>query len=230
MRYTTVIKTLSMKHIILAFAFFLSLPSLALAQAPVPQEQQDELSQIIDEVEAAVLNQDADGLSSLLAPGIDAVVAEELNFALTTERDVLSFIIANLDFTTIDEAHVRANGNYSIRVESPNGNWNKSGLGVYFVFEEADGSYLISDTNLNKAVSSINIGAFFEDYGSLIGGVLIFMLVGTAFWLWMLVDLIQRDVPNKALWAIIMIFAGVLGSIIYFFAVRMPHIKGKPTS
>ena len=219
-----------MKRFFLALALLLSLPSLALAQAPVPQEQQDELTLIVDQIEVAVFNQDTETISSLLSPALDPMVANEITTNLTSVADVESFMIGILDFEAIDDTHVRANSNYSIEVRGPNGNWNKSGLGVYFVFEETNGSYLISDTNLNKAVGSIDIASFFSDYGALIGGLFIFMLIGTAFWVWMLVDLIQRDIPNKALWVIVLVFTGVLGAIIYFFAVRMPHKRNQATS
>ena len=51
--------------------------------------------------------------------------------------------------------------------------------------------------------------------------ILIFALsIGTAiFWLWMLIDLIKRETTDKALWAVLMLFAGIIGSIIYFFSV-----------
>lgn len=214
-----------MKQTLLALAMLLSLPSLALAQAPVPQETQDELTVVVDQIEVAVFNQDTETLSSLFAPGLDPIVADEIITNLTSVADVESFMIGNLNFEAIDEAHVRVNSNYSIEVRGPNGNWNKSGLGVYFVFEETDGSYLISDTNLNKAVGPIDIAGFFSDYGALIGGIMLFMLISSAFWIWMLIDLIQRDVPNKPLWVIVLVFTGVLGAIIYFFAIRMPHKK-----
>ena len=43
-----------------------------------------------------------------------------------------------------------------------------------------------------------------------------------AFWLWMLIDLLQSSKPTneKILWAVVMVFVGVIGSLIYFLVAR----------
>ena len=55
--------------------------------------------------------------------------------------------------------------------------------------------------------------------------ILIFCLViaGIIFWIFMLVDVIKRKFKvenDKILWLLIVILAGVLGSIIYFFMIK----------
>ena len=62
----------------------------------------------------------------------------------------------------------------------------------------------------------------------------IFILIGLAaliFWLWMLIDCIRRDMDNKPVWIIVIIFAHLLGAIIYYFAVKRkaPKINSAPT-
>ena len=52
---------------------------------------------------------------------------------------------------------------------------------------------------------------------------LLILVVGIAaitFWVWMLVDCIRKDVNNKAVWIIVMVLFGILGSIVYYFAVK----------
>jgi hypothetical protein len=54
-------------------------------------------------------------------------------------------------------------------------------------------------------------------------------LVAIAFWVWMLVDCVQREFPpqdqnTKIVWILVIVLAGWLGALIYFFAVK----KGKP--
>ena len=48
-------------------------------------------------------------------------------------------------------------------------------------------------------------------------------LIGTIFWLWMLIDCImrkfKRDV-NKIVWVLVIIFLPFIGSLLYFFLVR----------
>ena len=41
-----------------------------------------------------------------------------------------------------------------------------------------------------------------------------------AFWIWMLVDCIQRDFKDKVLWILIILLTQTLGAIIYYFVVK----------
>ncbi len=50
-------------------------------------------------------------------------------------------------------------------------------------------------------------------------GILLFSLLFTAFWIWMLVDCIRRDFKDKVLWILILVFANLIGAPIYYFAV-----------
>jgi hypothetical protein len=58
------------------------------------------------------------------------------------------------------------------------------------------------------------------------GAMLIIMLVigiaAFAFWLWMLIDLLQSSRPTneKILWAVLMVFLGIIGSLIYLVVAR----------
>ncbi|MFO1519002.1 MAG: PLDc N-terminal domain-containing protein [bacterium] len=62
-------------------------------------------------------------------------------------------------------------------------------------------------------------------------GIGFFLLIGLfavavlAFWIWMLVDCIQREFgPNeqnaKVIWILVLVLAGWLGAIIYYFVVK----------
>lgn len=52
---------------------------------------------------------------------------------------------------------------------------------------------------------------------------IVFVLVLGVFWIWMLIDCIKREFDNKALWIIIIVLIGVLGAIIYYFAIKRPN-------
>lgn len=54
----------------------------------------------------------------------------------------------------------------------------------------------------------------------------ILYILGLIFWIWMLVDCIQRrmDGTQKIIWVLVIIFLNVLGAIIYFFAGRNSRI------
>jgi phospholipase D-like protein len=68
-------------------------------------------------------------------------------------------------------------------------------------------------------------------------GVGFFLLIGAfvlallAFWVWMLVDCIQRNFPPneqnaKIVWILVIVLAGWLGALIYFFVVKKGKVKG----
>lgn len=63
-------------------------------------------------------------------------------------------------------------------------------------------------------------------------GVLVIFILGLAisilifaFWIWMIVHSIKNDIKNKPLWIIILLLFGLLGAIIYYFAIKRPFDK-----
>lgn len=67
----------------------------------------------------------------------------------------------------------------------------------------------------------------FLAYGA--AGALIMIVAGiamTVFWIMMIVHAASHEVDNKAMWIILMIFTGIIGALIYYFAVKR---KFKPS-
>ncbi|MDG6243299.1 MAG: PLD nuclease N-terminal domain-containing protein [Methanolobus sp.] len=53
-------------------------------------------------------------------------------------------------------------------------------------------------------------------------------IIGTLFWLWMLIDCATKEPSegnDKLIWVIVIIFANLLGAIIYFFVRRPKRIQ-----
>ena len=50
----------------------------------------------------------------------------------------------------------------------------------------------------------------------------IVFLMATVFWLWMIVEAITKPIENKAIWILVLVATGVLGAIVYYFAVKRP--------
>ncbi|HLW02445.1 MAG TPA: PLD nuclease N-terminal domain-containing protein [Ktedonobacterales bacterium] len=70
--------------------------------------------------------------------------------------------------------------------------------------------------------------SFFLLFAGLIG---VLALLGTIFWLWMIVDCALNEPPegNKAMWLVIIVLLSLIGAAIYYF-VRRPermHIVGR---
>ena len=45
------------------------------------------------------------------------------------------------------------------------------------------------------------------------------------FWVMMIVHATQHDVANKAMWIILMVFTGIVGALVYYFAVKREFDK-----
>lgn len=71
-----------------------------------------------------------------------------------------------------------------------------------------------------------------------IGGFLAIFVLGilatvfTIFWIMMIVHAAKHDVENKEMWIILMVFTGIIGALIYYFAVKRKFSKQftSPTS
>ena len=65
--------------------------------------------------------------------------------------------------------------------------------------------------------------------GGLIGCVFFLIaIVAFAFWVWMLIDAVQRDFgegSEKIVWILVLVFTGIIGALIYFFAGRSRGTK-----
>lgn len=65
----------------------------------------------------------------------------------------------------------------------------------------------------------------------ILGGVLavIIGLLVFAFWIWMIIDCARRNFKNnveKIVWILVIIFAGWVGALIYFFVIKSYNRKG----
>jgi hypothetical protein len=54
-------------------------------------------------------------------------------------------------------------------------------------------------------------------------------LLGSIFWIWMLVDCLTSDLPSgeKLIWALVIIFLHFIGALIYYVAGRPHHGGGQ---
>ena len=61
-------------------------------------------------------------------------------------------------------------------------------------------------------------------FGVIFFVLMVFMLVSTAFWIWMLVDCAKYE-KEKVPWLLVIIFAGFIGAIIYFIVMKSQRKK-----
>jgi hypothetical protein len=55
----------------------------------------------------------------------------------------------------------------------------------------------------------------------------ILFLLGTAFWIWMIIDCAthERNSTEKIVWIVIIVFTHLLGALIYFFVRRQGRVR-----
>ncbi len=54
------------------------------------------------------------------------------------------------------------------------------------------------------------------------------MVVGTIFWIYMIVHAINHDIKDKPMWIILLVFTHLLGALIYYFVIKKPFDKMPP--
>lgn len=57
----------------------------------------------------------------------------------------------------------------------------------------------------------------------LIGIIMIINILGIALWIWMLIDCVKRDFKkenDKILWILVIVLAGWIGALIYYFMIK----------
>jgi prolipoprotein diacylglyceryltransferase len=73
--------------------------------------------------------------------------------------------------------------------------------------------------------------------GAMVGGFVIFFIImwfvmaivgiiGFIFWIFMIVDVAKRNFKNendKILWILVVILAGIIGALIYYFVIKKPN-------
>ena len=69
------------------------------------------------------------------------------------------------------------------------------------------------------------IGLFFASFSMVILVMVLLGLLSFVFWIWMLIDCLNNNnlhgEHDKLVWILLMVFTGALGSILYFFLVKV---------
>lgn len=74
------------------------------------------------------------------------------------------------------------------------------------------------------------IDLMFWPFTFLLGGTMfIFGIIALIFWIWMLIDCARRKFRNtveKIIWIIVLVFAGIVGALVYLIVIRMSNPTG----
>lgn len=116
------------------------------------------------------------------------------------------------DFKEIEGGRIKVKGRFAAEQLGS----SISGLSDYFIMEKVGGEWKIVDADFYKKLSTEYI---FKFVVIIIMIAFITVIPMFAFWVWMLVDAIQRPIENKVPWIVVLALLQFLAAIIYFFVV-----------
>ncbi|MBU5689839.1 MAG: PLD nuclease N-terminal domain-containing protein [Candidatus Aenigmatarchaeota archaeon] len=170
-----------------------------------------EIQNQIITIENSINNNDLDSIFSIISPNARPELRSEIENNIAGQK--IKFEQSISSYEDLENSQVKVNGVYSAK----GGDWSINGMPNYFIFEKIGDSWLLVDTDFHQKLGSEYV---FEFVGKILLIVFIILLVLGAFWLWMLIDAINRQFENKTVWIIVMVLTGFLGAILYFFIVR----------
>jgi hypothetical protein len=124
--------------------------------------------------------------------------------------------IDNRGIEILPNQAVKFTGCYELKEITDNGKWSNKGFSNYFIFEKKDDdNWLIVDTNFHTKLD--------WDYSYLFIFLLFF-----PFNIWMLIDCFNRKFEKRGKWFCIIIFIPFIGSLIYFFCIKLKQWENQP--
>lgn len=200
---------------------FLVVAMLALAVAnafaAATPEDKIEISGQVERLVNSVNDQDLSAWGKLISPTARPGLLDEVVASVAGRR--LAFQESIKSFKDMEDGRVKVKGGYSLE----DVNTSIKGMPNFFVFEKVNGKWLIYDTNFHKKFDGNDV---FWLVGIIFAVVFILMIPLFAFWIWMLIDVISKPGDNRTPWVLAMVFAGFIGSILYFFLVYRKRKKG----
>lgn len=195
-------------------------PIFAFAQAPTVElsAQEKAASEIIMQLDEIITSGNVEKLST--------IIKDNEEKELTPLADLTEFLdgksikikqeIQNINVLFADKIIV----NTAANVEGSRGTktWEFWEVPTYYeMHQQTDGSWMITDTDI---ISTINSDSYaWAIY--LFGIAMILCILLFVFWIWTIVDLFKRDyTDNKALWIVLIVVFGIIGSIAYYFGPR----------
>lgn len=175
-----------------------------------------EMSEKVMQMADAVNTQNLKVWKNMISPTARAGLQDEIlaSFAGRTfkfEENVKSF-------KDVEDGRVKVKGSYSFQ----DGNTSVSGMSNYFIFEKVGDSWKLYDTNFHQKFDGKDV---FVLVGIIFAVIFVALIPMLAFWIWMLVDAINKPGENKVPWILVLIFAGIVGAILYFFLVYRKRQK-----
>jgi len=193
---------------------FLAVAVPLLAAAALTNDDKIAIGEQVQLIVQAVNTGNPAPVRSIISPNARPTLLAELEDALAGNPIEFQESISSYDEIALDM--VRVKGRFTAKTP----NWNMSGLGNSFTFEKVDGKWMLNDTDfytkLNKKTILMILAVIFPI-------MFLVIILLSAFWIWMLVDVAKSPLSNKTKWVLIIVFFQSIGAVIYFFTARKEY-------
>jgi len=164
-------------------------------------------------------------IEDIISPNANKTLKSEIENSLLGKS--IKFNQSINSFEELENNYVLVKGRFSASSE----NFNSEGFSNKFIFEKYEGEWLLIDTNFHKNLSGENVWKYVLGIFAIVLPILFIIILPIwlalmALWVWILLDILKRDFEDKILWVLIIIFAGLIGVIIYYF-VKRPELEKK---
>jgi hypothetical protein len=201
------------KKFIFLFFFFLLINSV-FAQS----NSSLEITNKVNLISNSINNKEYNNILDLISENARDDLKKE--FQENVFNNVLTFNQSIKSIDQLDNGTIKVSGRFS----ATGINWHVSGFRNYFIFENIDNSWKLLDSDFQNKIGS---GYIVKLLGKIFLILIPILLLCFIFWIWMLIDVLNRSFNNKITWVLIIIFLGILGAILYFFIVRRKLKKKK---
>ena len=192
------------------------------AQSTVDADTREQIQTIVQDIERAIENGNSAAITTYIPQSQrsfknaveDAVAGRTISFTQSID-----------EYRRTKEGTVIASGSFT----AEGGNWKVEAYNSY-IFEQQNGEVVLVGGTFHKrlepgaALTNI-ISTLSGTIWVVIAAILILIVLGTVFWIWMLIDAARRDLDDKVVWILIILFLNILGALIYFFVGRRQAIK-----
>lgn len=200
-------------------------PSAAFAQTNLSEDDRTTIIEQVNDIERAIEGADTGAILTMV-PDRYTKLRREIQVNVTDRITVFDQSISDVERTADGNVRVYATFHAEGR------NWQVNGMRNTYEFEKHDGQWrLVGGTFARHLQPSEALWGFVRALPTvlwvIVGFIGLVSLLGFAFWIWMLIDVVQRPMKDndKVVWIILLIFLQVIGAIIYFFTARRKHKK-----
>ncbi len=222
-------KRLRMAFVITTLIVISGLNILVHAEENIPDSDRKAIGILLEKIEQAMVKEDIDSIMSCMSPSMKKSEYDKLQKDLKEKFGDKDYVEYHFYFPHYQKFEIlepmkklKFKVGYSEKYKfGTSGTGSSTGLTANFEVENINGKWLISYTDFYTK------DHFFKIIAIPSAVLIILILVGFVFWIWMLIDCLKRDFdkPNdKIVWVLIIIFLQIIGMIIYYFMVKR---KGK---